>query len=133
MNMFSADFSRQYYTIWDATGCRPRIFRFPGGSVNSHNRHLYKDLIWEMEHRGFVYYDWNVASGDAVGITDAEKQLDALITQSQNKHQIIALLHDTDANPNVCEVARKYIRYLRENGYTLCTLDSSVPPIQFPR
>lgn len=129
---FLADFCRQYYAVWDATGYRPRIFRFPGGSVNSYNRHLYEDLIAEMESRGFVYYDWNVTSEDAKGVTDPQKQLNELLTQSQNKKRIIALLHDTPKNPEISWTVQEYIRNMKEAGYTFKSLDSQVQPIHFP-
>lgn len=129
---FLADFCRQYYAIWDATGYRPRIFRFPGGSVNSYNRHLYRDLISEMEGRGFVYYDWNVTSEDAVGVTDPEKQLEELLSQSQNKSRIVALLHDSAQNPDIWWTVQEYIRSMKEQGYTFRALDSSVMPVHFP-
>lgn len=129
---YLADFCRQYYTIWDVTGYRPRIFRFPGGSINSYNKHLYRDLIPEMETRGFVYYDWNVTSEDAKGNTDPQAQLEELIHQSQNKNRIIALLHDTDKNPEIATTVQEYIRRMKENGYTFKPLDSRVKPIQFP-
>ena len=129
---FLADFCRQYYAIWDATGYRPRIFRFPGGSVNSYNTHLYRDLISEMEGRGFAYYDWNVTSEDAAGAEHPEEQLAELLTQSQNKPAIIALLHDTDRNPHIAETVAQYIRVMKEAGYRFKALDSSVEPIRFP-
>ena len=129
---FLADFARNYLTIWDATGYRPRIFRFPGGSVNSHNRHLIRDLVSEMERRGFVYYDWNVTSEDASNAKTYEEQLDALLKYSENKSRIIALMHDTDKNPWIADLVREYIHIMREKGYRFASLDSSVAPIHFP-
>lgn len=129
---FLADFCRSYCNIWDATGYRPRIFRFPGGSVNSYNRHLVWDLVTEMERRGFVYYDWNVTSEDASSAKIYEDQINALITYSQYKPRIIALLHDTDKNPWIAQVVKDYIHYMRERGYQFKALDSSVKPIHFP-
>lgn len=128
---FLADFSRCYHTIWDATGYRPRIFRFPGGSVNSYNRDLIWDLVTEMEGRGFVYYDWNVTSEDASTAKTYEEQFDALIAHSGTKSRIIALLHDTAKNNEISLVVREYIRYMKERGYRFAALDSSVAPIQF--
>lgn len=130
---YLADFCGEYYEIWDATGYRPRIFRFPGGSANSHNKKLYDTLIWEMNRRGFVYFDWNVTSEDAVGVEDPKEQLAELLTQSENKQRIIALLHDSEQNPEIGWVVREYIHHMREAGYQFRALDSSVQPIRFPR
>ncbi|MBO5409242.1 MAG: polysaccharide deacetylase family protein [Clostridia bacterium] len=129
---YLADFSAEYHQIWEATGYRPRIFRFPGGSVNSKNKHLCRDLIWEMNRRGFVYFDWNVTSEDAVGVEDPKEQLAELITQSGNRPRIIALLHDSDQNPDIGWVVKEYIHHMRELGYRFESLDSTVAPMKFP-
>ena len=60
------DFNQMFCQIYEATGVKPQIFRFPGGSVNSYNVGIHQQLIAEMTRRGFVYFDWNVANGDAV-------------------------------------------------------------------
>ncbi len=129
---YLADFSRCYYAIWDATGYRTRIFRFPGGSVNSYNRHLVWDLVTEMNNRGFVYYDWNVTSEDASTAKTYEEQLDNLITQSENKKRVIALMHDTKKNSDISLVVKDYITHMKEKGYRFAALNSSVEPIHFP-
>ena len=46
------------------TSIKPEIFRFPGGSINAHNRGIYQEIISEMLRRGFLYYDWNVSTQD---------------------------------------------------------------------
>lgn len=54
------DFNQMFCQIYEATGVKPQIFRFPGGSVNSYNVGIHQQLIAEMTRRGFVYFDWNV-------------------------------------------------------------------------
>lgn len=132
LHSYLADFSRQYYEIWEATGQPPELFRFPGGSVNSFNRHNYRELISEMSRRGFIYHDWNVTSGDADGFETPHEQLDELLKQSQNKTKIVALLHDTKKNLQTDWVVREYILRMKEAGYRFKALDTSVEPIQFP-
>ena len=131
MESFLADFSRSYHNIWSATGYRPRIFRFPGGSVNSYNRHLIWDLVTEMEGRGFVYHDWNVTSEDASSAKTYEEQLEALLKYSEKKTRIIALMHDTDKNPWIAELVREYIHIMKDRGYRFEALSSRVEPIHF--
>ena len=131
IDAFLADFSRAYHNILSATGYRPTIFRFPGGSVNSHNRELVLDLVSEMEGRGFVYYDWNVTSEDASKAKTYEEQLEALLKYSEKKTRIIALMHDTDKNPWIADLVREYIHIMRDKGYRFAALDPSVEPIHF--
>ncbi len=132
MSNYLADFSKEYHQIWSATGYRPHIYRFPGGSVSSKNKHICQELIAEMNRRGFVYFDWNVTSEDAVGVDDPKEQLEELIAQSENKSRIIALLHDSAQNPDIGWVVREYIHHMREKGYQFEALDSTVTPIRFP-
>ena len=129
---YLADFSRQYNLIREVTGYSPSIYRFPGGSVNSYNRHLYRDLIAEMKLRGFVYYDWNVLSGDSEGVLDPDDQLNQLISLSETKSRIIALLHDTEKNPQIASVVRNYIHYMKDMGFRFLPLSSAVEPVCFP-
>lgn len=129
---FLADFARCYLTILDATGYRPHIFRFPGGSVNSYNKHLIWDLVTEMEGRGFVYFDWNVTSEDASTAKTYEEQLENLITQSENKKRVIALMHDSKKNDQISQVVKDYILHMKGKGYRFASLDTSVEPIHFP-
>ena len=49
------DFNETYTCIYNATGVKPQIFRFPGGSINNYNRFTYMQIIAEMTRRGFVY------------------------------------------------------------------------------
>ena len=62
---FLKDMYQVFNLIKDTTGVTPTCFRFPGGSINSYNKAVYKDIKAEMIRRGFVPYDWNVSSGDA--------------------------------------------------------------------
>ena len=56
------DFNKAYEIVVDATGIKPDIFRFAGGSLNDRS---YK-IIAEMTRRGFTYYDWNASGDDSV-------------------------------------------------------------------
>ena len=62
---FLDDFARMHDLLLSATGVDTHIYRFAGGSINSHNSKTAKAIIDEMDRRGYNYYDWNVSSGDA--------------------------------------------------------------------
>ena len=62
---FLDDYYKLFTNIKEATGQTPTIFRFPGGSVNSYDYPVYREIVAEMLRRGFVFYDWNLSSGDA--------------------------------------------------------------------
>lgn len=56
--------------VYNETGVRTNIFRFPGGSSNTISRKyspgIMTTLTKEVQEKGYCYFDWNVSSGDAV-------------------------------------------------------------------
>ena len=99
------DFNQMFCQIYEATGVKPQIFRFPGGSVNSYNVGIHQQLIAEMTRRGFVYFDWNVANGDAVF---SKIQPSSALTANALKgvgtaRRAIILMHDSSAKTTTVE------------------------------
>ena len=39
------DFAKEYALIEEVTGVPPQIFRFPGGSINAYNGHIYQEIV----------------------------------------------------------------------------------------
>ena len=121
------DFQKTYNIIYNTLGYKPTIFRFPGGSINSYNKNIHKELIDEMTKRGFTYYDWNASIEDATVNSSYELSLRTLEdTVSGNKE--ILLMHDTKEQTSIH--LREYIEKLIELGYTFETLEN-VSPINF--
>ncbi len=82
------------------TGSYTRLMRFPGGSSNTISRKYAKgimsELVKEVTEQGYIYFDWNVSSGDADGSRNqrnpeyiAQNVIDR-ITHKEN----IVLMHD---------------------------------------
>ena len=65
VDAYLEDFNNAFNYIYNSTGVKANIFRFPGGSINNYNSLIYKQIIAEMTRRGFVFYDWNVSGEDA--------------------------------------------------------------------
>ena len=49
--------SKVKYMVLAATGVEAKLFRFPGGSINAHNKKVYQQIAREMTDRGYIYYD----------------------------------------------------------------------------
>jgi peptidoglycan/xylan/chitin deacetylase (PgdA/CDA1 family) len=128
---YLADFYNTYQNIYEATGVRPTIFRFPGGSINNYNRLVYQQIIAEMTRRGFVYYDWNVA-GDDTSNTASWTSIYNNITGGAKHYigsQIIVLLHDTKSK--TITVVEDVIVALRDMGFTFSEIKSDTMPSTF--
>ncbi len=52
--------------LYQITGILPRFYRFPGGSSNTVSKVDIQELIAYLNENGITYFDWNIASGDAV-------------------------------------------------------------------
>lgn len=129
---FLNDFDRISRQIEDATGVKPEIFRFPGGSVNSYNMTIHQELIAEMLRRGYVFYDWNSSCGDAAGASVSKKQIvNNVLNNGTKQKKKIVLLHDGSGHRNTADALPEILEGLIEQGYELKALDNSVSPICF--
>ena len=126
------DFKIAYDRVFDATGIRCKLFRFPGGSINDFNTEIRDDLIAEMNRRGFVYFDWNVDSGDALGATWTE-MYNTVLKQTAAANRAVILMHDYNGGWNTVLVLEDIIKALisDKRGYKLDKLTEYVKPVQF--
>lgn len=127
------DFYETYMCVYNATGVKPQIFRFPGGSINNYNRFTYMQIIAEMTRRGFVYYDWNVSGEDAVHGADWTSIYNNIMSgiQSNTADRAIVLLHDSQSKENTVYVLEDVIEKLLDDGYKFDKLDNTVNPATF--
>ncbi len=129
---FLTDFKMCYDRIYEATGVKCSLFRFPGGSVNDFNVETRDAIIAEMTRRGFVYFDWNVDSNDAGGADWTEMYVNVL-DQISNTNRAVVLMHDRDDRYNTVLVLEDIIKALLadERGYKLDRLTEKTKPVQF--
>ncbi|MBD5138662.1 MAG: polysaccharide deacetylase [Ruminococcus sp.] len=127
------DFYETYMSVYNATGIRPQIFRFPGGSINNYNRFTYMQIIAEMTRRGFVYYDWNVSGEDAVKGANWTSIYNNIMSgiQRNTADRSIVLLHDSQSKENTVYVLEDVIDELLADGYKFDKLDNTVNPATF--
>lgn len=129
---FLKDMYQVFNLIKDTTGVTPTCFRFPGGSINSYNKAVYKDIKAEMIRRGFVPYDWNVSSGDASTTKYTPEQLTGHVLNGiGSKSRIIVLMHDSSSKEDTAQAVRQIIIGIREKGFIFAPLDYQTKPILF--
>ena len=132
--LFFNDINKVNDIIERYTGKRSTLYRFPGGSLNSiaHtiNNNIIDELKLELESKGFVYFDWNVSSGDNGG---TNTELDFITNNMINgilKHpQSIVLCHDT--YKNIIPATETVIKWGIENDYEFKTLTPDGFKVQF--
>lgn len=133
IDAFLEDFNSIYQKVYEITGVRAEIFRFPGGSLNAYNSTIYQELIAEMTRRGFTYYDWNVSSGDATltNSPSAQRLADTVLSQAGKCQRAIVLMHDSKDKKNTVKALPDIIDRLRDEGYAIVPLTREVNPIIF--
>ncbi|MCH5167770.1 MAG: polysaccharide deacetylase [Erysipelotrichales bacterium] len=124
------DFSDMNAIIKKYTGSETNIFRFPGGGSNtiskSRSLGIMKYNVSKMSEAGYVYYDWNIDSGDAAG-ANSKKIYNNVITGISDRNYSIILMHDIK-RPTI-DTIEKIIVYALDNGYTFKTLSSDSPTV----
>lgn len=118
IDAYLEDFYKMYDCIYEQTGVRCSLFRFPGGS---HTGYRYGDdmplIIEEMERRGFNYYDWNVSTGDGGSWVTAADILSRVKQQSEGRDRLVVLMHDSASKTATLEALPQVIEQLKEDGY----------------
>lgn len=129
---FLDDFYKDYLLIYETTGVKVNIFRFPWGSYNSYNKTIRHALIEEMERRGFTYYDWNISAEDSVGNPTEYRIKKNVLKDLERYRNPIILMHDAAVNHLTARTLPDILESMMDNGYIFDTLDHR-EPYQFGR
>ena len=128
---FLEDYDRIFTLIKDTTGVTPSVCRFPGGSINGYDGPTYREIIAELVRRGFVYFDWNVATGDAAetGLVKAAKLEENALSRVESLRRSVVLMHDSAAKSTTVEALPAIIEGYRAAGFTFAPLTAEVAPV----
>lgn len=116
--------------IYQYTGVKTNLMRFPGGSSNTVSRYnpgIMTLLTQAVEDAGFRYFDWNVDSNDAGGATKSGTVRNNVIEGVQNQPYSVVLQHDI--HPFSVAAVEEIIVWGQESGYTFLPLTESSPPV----
>ena len=127
---FLEDFHEAWDIIYDATGIKTEIFRFPGGSVNDFNADTRDHIIQEMTRRGFRYFDWNVDSNDAGG-ANWTYMYNSIPKDISGNYRSVVLMHDSASTPNTVLVLGDVLQVLVNEGYKFDKINNDTMPVQF--
>ena len=105
--------------LCDITTTRSKIVRFAGGSSNTISRRYKKGIMSELTKeviaRGYKYYDWNIDSGDASGISNCNRIYNNVVKNLKSNRINMVLMHDS--KKCTLKVLKKIIDYGKSNGY----------------
>lgn len=108
--------------VYAVTGEYSNIIRFPGGSSNTISKRysvgIMSTLVNSVLDNGYHYFDWNISSGDAGGVSSSEEVYNNVINGLKYNRSNVVLMHDFENNYYTLNAIRDIIRYGKENGYT---------------
>ena len=123
------DLMKMQSIIYDHTGVKTTLMRFPGGSSNLVSRHscegIMTFLTQAVQDAGFQYFDWNVYSGDAGETKRTEKVVDNVIEGIQEHRVSIVLQHDI--HKYSVDAVEDILRWGKRNGYKFLALQNDSP------
>lgn len=122
---FWSDFFKMQDYLFNLTGVRPILTRFPSGSRGSYSMRSYElmdQLRKDMDRLGYVYVDWNVLGGD-VGSDDPEYFVSHVVDEVKKRDQATVLFHDTQNNREILDALPLIIDTLEEKGYRFKAMD----------
>lgn len=123
------DLMKMQSIIYDHTGVKTTLMRFPGGSSNLVSRKscegIMTFLTQAVQDAGFQYFDWNVYSGDAGETKRTEKVVDNVIEGIQEHRVSIVLQHDI--HKYSVDAVEDILRWGKRNGYKFLALQNDSP------
>lgn len=127
---FARDLNSLQEYLYETTGVWPRIYRFPGGSSNTVSKVDMQELIEYLTDIGITYFDWNVASGDAVSrALPAETIVNNCLSGIEKQKESVILMHDASNKGTTIEALPQIIEAIQEQGDAelLPITDETVP------
>lgn len=128
---FAEELTKLNDLIYNVTGTKSTIFRFPGGSSNNVSSLPVQEYIDYLNDNNIDYYDWNSLSGDAVtnGLSPQQLVNNIMNDVSKNEDSIV-LMHDLQTTHATVESLQLLIDTLKRDGYEILPIDENTPLIQ---
>ncbi len=131
VNSYLSDIQQISDIVYNATGVRTNLMRFPGGSSNKVSAQYCQGIMTEltqvMPTLGYSYFDWNVTSGDAsANKVPAQTIVNTVLNNARGKKSICVLMHDTAAKTTTVEALPAIIEGLDAMGFRFAPLTAEV-------
>jgi peptidoglycan/xylan/chitin deacetylase (PgdA/CDA1 family) len=129
VDAFWNDVLRMEQIIYEQTGIKPVIIRFPGGSSNTvASSGVMPELIRTVIDRGYDYFDWNISLEDAGGGVPVETLINNVATQMKKYEgrDLAVLMHDHYLSQNTVAALPRIIEILIEAGYQFAPVRKGV-------
>lgn len=114
--------------IFQVTGYKTYLFRFPGGSSNSKTKIPISEFTSFLNENGFTYFDWNVSSGDGGSVISADDVYNNVMNGLSKVQSAVVLMHDSQGKLTTYEALPRLIEALQaQNALILPITEDTVP------
>ncbi len=122
--------------IYALTGYTPTLLRCPGGSsntVSAYNPGIMTRLTKKVSDAGYLYFDWNIDSGDTDGskVTASRLCNNTVYNLRKNRGNIV-LMHDTGNGAEKAKAVQMIIDYAEKHGYVFAGITEATIPVHHP-
>lgn len=120
LDAYRQDLTKLHDFLYELTGEDCNIVRFPGGSSNTISKVDMWDLIDYLDAEGMVYFDWNVASGDAAGGRKSAGQIAKNVLDNIDKYSnSVILFHDAAGKDSTVDALSAIIEEILASDNTV--------------
>ena len=120
--------------VYQTTGIKSNIVRFPGGSSNKISKKycegVMTDLTTRVVNEGFRYFDWNVDSDDAGKAKNSEQVYNNVVSSLKPNRNNVVLMHDFTKNEGTINALPSIIDYGINNGYVFRKITDDTPMVK---
>lgn len=129
---FAEDFAKLQDYLYEVTGVKCRVYRFPGGSSNTVSdldMHDFADYLAEQKVR---FFDWNVSSGDGGSqLLPVELLTENVVGGVREKSRAVVLMHDSASKSTTVEALPDIIeQILAMEDTVILPITGATEPVQ---
>lgn len=119
--------------VYESTGHKSTIIRFPGGSSNTISKKYCSGIMTEAVNyfstSEFVYFDWNVDSSDAGGAKSIEEVYNNVTSGLKPGRTNVVLMHDSNNKEYTIGALAAIIDFALNEGYEFKAITSDTPQV----
>lgn len=129
---FAKDLKKQQDYIYEVTGVKSTVYRFPGGSSNTVSEIDMKEFAKYLDSQGIRFFDWNISSGDGGGyLFPKETIIENCVSNVSKYSTSVILMHDVAGKTTTREALPVIIEKILEMDDTvILPITDETTPVQ---
>jgi peptidoglycan/xylan/chitin deacetylase (PgdA/CDA1 family) len=128
---FEEDYQQISDYLYELTGVRSSLYRFPGGSGNEISNVDMAEFVHILNNNEITYFDWNVSGGDAASDYSAEEVVNNVLEGISQYKTSVVLLHDASDKSETVAALAPLIEALNEMDAQILPIDENTTRIQY--